>query len=84
MTESEAAADRPGQPHGLALVQREVPLRTEQEGRQDYSWETQRGWKVVNPNRRNGLGTPVGYKLVPGGVLPGDDGPGVAGSSGPR
>ncbi len=30
----------------------------------------QRGWKVVNDNVRNGLGTPVGYKLVPVGVVP--------------
>jgi primary-amine oxidase len=60
----------PDNPYGLALVQRETPLRTEQEGRQDFSWETQRAWKVVNENRHNGLGTPVGYKLVPGGAIP--------------
>ena len=33
----------------------------------------QRAWKVVNDNVTNGLGTPVGYKLVPGGALPADD-----------
>ena len=32
----------------------------------------------------NGLGTPVGYKLVPGGVLPGDAGPRLAGASSAR
>jgi primary-amine oxidase len=25
-----------------------------------------RAWKIVNPNVRNGLGEPVGYKLLPG------------------
>ena len=29
----------PDNPHGLALVQRSTPLRTEQEGIQDYDWE---------------------------------------------
>jgi primary-amine oxidase len=47
-----------------------VPLRTEQEGKQDYEWRTQRAWKVVNRGARNGLGTPVGYKLVPGAAIP--------------
>ena len=70
MTESEALRVGPDNPHGLALVAREVPLRTELEGRQDYCWETQRGWKVVNPRVTNRLGTPVGYKLVPGACFP--------------
>jgi primary-amine oxidase len=70
MSESQPEPIGPDNPYGLALVQREVPLRTEQEGRQHYSWETQRAWKVVNDNRRNALGTPVGYKLVPGGAFP--------------
>jgi primary-amine oxidase len=70
MTESEALPVGPDNPHGLALVQRSTPLRTEQEGIQDYDWHTQRAWKVVNPGVQNGLGTPVGYKLVPGGAFP--------------
>ena len=70
MSESQAEPMRPENPYGLALLQRNVPLRTEAEGRQDYSWETQRSWKVVNENRRNRLGTPVAYKLVPGGCFP--------------
>jgi primary-amine oxidase len=51
-------------PYGLGLMIRETALRTETEGLQDYDWNTQRGWKVANDNVRNGLGTPVGYKLV--------------------
>src|SRR4051812_42796860 len=70
MTESEALPVGPDNPHGLALVQRNTPLRTEQEGIQDYDWHTQRAWKIVNPGVANGLGTPVGYKLVPGGAFP--------------
>ena len=69
-TESEVLPTGPGNPHGLALVQRDTPLRTESEGRQDYDWQTQRAWKVVNDRVTNGLGTPVGYKLVPGAALP--------------
>ena len=61
-----AAAD----PYALGLVLRETPLRTEAEGKQDYDWHTQRAWKIINPNVRNGLGTPAGYKLVPGGSFP--------------
>jgi primary-amine oxidase len=57
-------------PDGLALVLRETPLRTEAEGKQDYDWQQQRAWKVVNPGARNGLGAPVGYKLVPTGSFP--------------
>jgi primary-amine oxidase len=70
VTESEALPVGPDNPHGLALVQRSAPLRTEAEGRQDYDWSTQRAWKVVNEAATNGLGTPVGYKLVPGGCFP--------------
>jgi primary-amine oxidase len=70
MSESEALPVGPENPYGLALVQRNTPLRTEEEGKQDYDWQTQRSWKVVNENARNGLGTPTAYKLVPGGCFP--------------
>jgi primary-amine oxidase len=70
VTDSHALPTGPGNPHGLALVQRSTPLRSEQEGKQDYDWSTQRAWTVVNDHVRNGLGTAVGYKLVPGGCFP--------------
>ena len=70
MSESEALPVGPDNPHGLALVQRNTPLRTEEEGKQDYAWHTQRSWKVVNDSVKNGLGTSVGYKLVPDGCFP--------------
>jgi primary-amine oxidase len=69
-SESEALPMGPDNPHGVALVQRERALRTESEGMQDYDWSTQRSWKVINPGVRNGLGGPVGYKLVPGDCIP--------------
>ena len=68
--ESEALPVGAGNPDGLALVVRETPLRTESEGKQDYDWQRQRAWKVVNPGARNGLGAPAGYKLVPAGSFP--------------
>ena len=64
------ATDRPGQPVWLGLVQRSTPLTTEHEGKQDYDWGSQRAWKVINEQVRNRLGSPVGYKLVPGGCFP--------------
>jgi primary-amine oxidase len=57
-------------PYGLGLRVTSTPLRTEADGKQDYDWGTQRAWKVVNDNVLNGLGTPVGYKLVPSATFP--------------
>jgi primary-amine oxidase len=69
-TDSIALPTGPDNPYGLAMVERATPLRTEAEGRQDYDWHCQRTWKVVSTTARNALGTPTGYKLVPGGALP--------------
>jgi primary-amine oxidase len=69
-TESEAAPASGQDPYALGLTVRSTPLRTESEGIQDYDWNLQRGWKVVNDNVGNGLGTPVGYKLVPAASFP--------------
>ncbi len=60
----------PGNEYGLALTTRATPVRSESESGRDYDWNTQRGWKVVNPSKLNGLGSPVGYKLVPTGSFP--------------
>ena len=65
-----AAAGDPDDPYGLGLVVQSTPLRTEADGRQDYDWSVQRGWKIMNDNARNGLGTPTGYKLVPSATFP--------------
>ncbi len=55
---------------GMALGVVTTPLRTEQDGIQDYDWHTQKSWKIVNDHVVNPLGTPVGYKLVPDSALP--------------
>jgi primary-amine oxidase len=68
--QSQPRGPRDDDPYRLGLELRETPLRTEAEGTQDYDWHSQKNWKVVNDNVRNGLGTPVGYKLVPGGAFP--------------
>ncbi|OZE08182.1 tyramine oxidase [Rhodococcus sp. 05-2255-3B1] len=60
----------PDNPYGLALTQVNTPLTTESEGKQDYDWNTQKAWKVVNDNVTNGLGTRPAYKLVPGAAIP--------------
>jgi primary-amine oxidase len=69
-SDSEALPVSADNPYGLALVQRRHAAADRAEGKQDYDWSTQRGWKVANDSVRNGLGTPVGYKLVPGGCFP--------------
>ena len=69
-SESEALPLGPDDPHGLGLVVRNRPLRTELEGRQRYNWQAQRVWKISNDNVTNSLGTEVAYKLVPSGCFP--------------
>ena len=69
-SESRPARPSPDDPYALGLTVASTPLRTEAEGKQDYDWATQRSWKVVNDNVKNGLGTPVGYKLVPSAAFP--------------
>ena len=54
----------------VSCVVRSTPLRTEEEGKQDYDWQAQRCWTVVNDAVRSSLGVPVGYKLIPAGSFP--------------
>ncbi len=68
--DSKATPVGPDNPYGLAVTTTATPIRRESEGARDFNWQTQRAWKVVNPDTLNGLGTPVGYKLVPGAALP--------------
>ena len=69
MTESYPEPVGPDNPHGLSLVVRNVPLRTESQAKQDVNFATRRSWKVVNTNVVNGLGTPPHH---PAGGLAGD------------
>jgi primary-amine oxidase len=69
-THTEAEPIGPDNPHGLGLIAKARPLRTELEGIRDPDWATQRSWKVVNTQSRNGFGGSVGYKLVPSASIP--------------
>ena len=60
----------PDNPHGLALHTRSTVIASESESGRDYDFGAQRSWKVTNPDRRNAVGTPVAYKLVPTAAVP--------------
>ncbi len=59
-----------GNRHGLALTTTATPIRSEAEAGREFSWERQRGWKVVNPHRTTRNGSHPGYKLVPSASIP--------------
>jgi len=65
--EVDMVASDPGEanPHGAATELRETPIRSEREARREIDPLKGRHWKVVNEGRRNALGEPVGYKLIP-------------------
>jgi primary-amine oxidase len=55
--------DNPGR---NAFVMTETPLANEQSAQRDLSLKAQRKWKIYNPARKNSLGYPSGYILIPG------------------
>ncbi len=56
-------------PHGNAFYLRETILQTELAAARRANPATQRYWKIVNPNKLNAVGRPVGYKLEPAHTL---------------
>ena len=66
--ETEVKAARPGakNPYGNALVSTARLLSTESEAQRLVDPAKGRQWRVVNPNRLNAVGQPVGYRLAPG------------------
>ncbi|TKV57634.1 primary-amine oxidase [Nakamurella flava] len=68
--DSHAEPVGPDNPYGLALTTTATPIASEAQSGRDWKYETQRAWKVVNPNKPNGLGTAPGYKLVPTATFP--------------
>src|SRR5207244_2295179 len=64
--DAEAADPGPDNPWGNAWRSVATRLDTEQQAIRDIDPARSRVWKIVNPQRRNRLGQPVGYKLVPG------------------
>jgi primary-amine oxidase len=56
----------PDNPHGNAFRARNTLLVTEKEAQRSFNAATARFWRIINPQRKNALGSPVGYRLVPG------------------
>jgi primary-amine oxidase len=56
----------PDNPHGNAFRAVTSTLATEKEAQRSTNAATARFWRIVNPTRKNRLGNPVGYRLVPG------------------
>ncbi|MFM7425877.1 MAG: primary-amine oxidase, partial [Elainella sp.] len=68
---SEAVPLGPDNPYGNGFYAKSELLATEQAAQRLIDPFTARYWKVVNPNRTNRLGQPVGFKIAPGeNVLP--------------
>jgi primary-amine oxidase len=66
-----AAPMGPENPYGNAFYVQSTALKTEQEAQQVIDPLTARTWKVINPDKLNSIGEPVGYQLMAGNnVLP--------------
>jgi primary-amine oxidase len=68
--DSVAASIGDGNPYGLALSTQTTTIESESQAARDFNWETQRSWKVINPNKTNRHGSYTAYKLVPGAAIP--------------
>ena len=64
-----AEEDEAKNPYGNAFYQQETILKSELEAARKANQDTHRYWKVINPNKLNHVGKPVGYKLYPEHVL---------------
>lgn len=56
----------PQNPHGNAFRAEATPLTTEKEAQRRVNSTTARYWRIVNESRKNRMGQPVAYRLVPG------------------
>ena len=56
----------PGNPHGNAFHSEETLLSTELQARRRVNAESARFWRIKNSQRKNKLGRPVAYRLIPG------------------
>jgi primary-amine oxidase len=64
-----AEEDEAKNPYGNAFYQTETVLKSELAACRKANPATQRFWKVINPNKTNHTGKPVGYKIYPQNVL---------------
>jgi primary-amine oxidase len=53
----------PANPQGNAFYEEQTLLRTETAAARKANAPSQRYWKVINPNKKNYVGSPVAYKL---------------------
>ncbi|MDP1792628.1 MAG: hypothetical protein Q8K63_00715, partial [Acidimicrobiales bacterium] len=51
---------------GNAFAPTATRLETEQQAQRNVDPSRSRTWKIVNPSKRNAIGEPVAYKLIPG------------------
>jgi len=56
----------PNNPHGNAFLAEETLFASERNAQRMVNSASARFWRVVNSRRKNRLGRPVGYRLVPG------------------
>jgi primary-amine oxidase len=65
-TEIEGLPPGPDNPYGNATVSSARLLARESEAQRVVDPARGRGWMIVNPGRRNAVGRPVAYRLMPG------------------
>lgn len=57
-------------PMGNAFYVQETPLDTELRARRKVNFEKSRYWKIINPEQKNTMGKPTGYKLETPSAIP--------------
>ncbi|MGH9431299.1 MAG: primary-amine oxidase [Terriglobia bacterium] len=60
------APSGPANPHANAFVLKETPLENEFDAQRDTNPAANRMWRIINPSKKNALGQPVSYVLMPG------------------
>ncbi len=69
--EAKAAPMGPANPYGNAFYSTATLLANELSAQRIVDPFAGRYWKIINPDRTNQMGEPVGYKLMPGeNILP--------------
>lgn len=56
----------PHNPYDNAFYIDTKTFKTEEEAQRILDMASQRTWKIINPNSKNAVGKPVGYKIMPG------------------
>lgn len=63
---TESVEAGPNNPYKNAFIAKATQLKTEEEAKRNMNIESARSWKIVNPEKKNLVGEPVGYKIFPG------------------